>query len=36
MKYKLNKKLGQHFLFDDNILTRIADSIETTSENKII
>ncbi|MCK5077136.1 MAG: ribosomal RNA small subunit methyltransferase A [Calditrichia bacterium] len=36
MKYKLNKKLGQHFLFDDIILSRIANSIDVAENKKIV
>jgi len=36
MKYKLNKRLGQHFLFDESILKRIAEAVTVTSGQKII
>ena len=36
MKLKPNKKLGQNFLIDKNIIKRIADSVPINNENDIL
>ena len=36
MKLKPNKKLGQNFLIDKNIIKRIADTVPINNESEIL